>query len=396
MEEQSMRKWAMLFIMLLFASPVSAQVILGEGGGSATTNARMDGLGVSNHQIDDDFNFWINPAQINNYKNVVYGELGTDPCAATGGCGGGLDSGAHNDRVSDAWGGFNVDTQAGTWGFYIGRPTGITGFDYGSPSLVANRFDLFWGTGLDGADVGGYISYASAEEDNTIAGSSGDFDINEFNIGLGATIMGGALEGAVNFGSGSVELNDSAGVTSLPGDMDEDVTTISVLVRHHGEAAGGRLISSAQVSNIDKDTADTTTTSFLVDTTLNSRPNENTLFVAGVGVAYSDTSNGSESTMLAVPVNLGLEHQTFNKVQTRFGVRKSIYSTSETDDGAGTKTDTVFDGAATTSVGLGWMVTDNLVVDAVINQDVLFTGTYLISGVAESLSSKLSATWRFE
>ena len=415
-----MKKWATFFIALLFTSPVSAQVIIGEGLLSATTNARMDGLAVSNHQIEDDFNIWINPAQVNNYKNAVYGELGTDPCStsSTADCGSGGSGSGHNGRNSEAWGGFNVDTSAGTWGFYFGRPTGITGADYGGSSLMANRFDLFWGTGLNGADVGGYISYASAEEDNTIGGSSGDFDLSEFNIGVGAIVMGGALEGAINVGVGSVDIDDAALVTTLgptvPGGvMEEDVTTISVLVRHHGEAAGGKLISSAQVLNIDKDTADTTTTAFLIDTTLNSRPNEDTLFIAGIGVEFESTSNGYESDFFAIPVNLGLEHQTFKKVQTRFGVRKSIYSrldcsgvdipddngefdTTDCTSVGSDETDTVFDGAATTSVGLGWMVTDNLVVDAVINQDVLFTGTYLVSGVAESLSSKLSATWRFE
>jgi hypothetical protein len=39
---------------------------------------------------------------------------------------------------------------------------------------------------------------------------------------------------------------------------------------------------------------------------------------------------------------------------------------------------------------------DNLMIDAVINQDVIFSGTYAISGVPETLSSKLSATYRFK
>jgi len=32
----------------------------------------------------------------------------------------------------------------------------------------------------------------------------------------------------------------------------------------------------------------------------------------------------------------------------------------------------------------------------VINQDVLFTGSYFVSGVPETLTSKISATYRFE
>ncbi|MBI3595752.1 MAG: hypothetical protein HY203_01200, partial [Nitrospirae bacterium] len=54
-----MKKLAAVFFILLFASTASAQVI-----SNPSTNARMDGLGVANWQIEDDFNIWVNPAQI--------------------------------------------------------------------------------------------------------------------------------------------------------------------------------------------------------------------------------------------------------------------------------------------------------------------------------------------
>jgi hypothetical protein len=397
-----MKKWATLFIALLFASPVSAQIIH-----NPSTNARMDGLGVSNHQINDDFNIWINPAQVNNYKNAVYGELGMDPCGVSGGsCGSGTSNTGHNERNKYAFGGLNVDTMTGTWGAYIGRPYvgPFSTLDILVPGTapIANRFDLFYAP--PNAPVGFYVSYANVSDDisdpDDLLGFGpvdADYDHNEYNFGAGGIFADGMLEAAVDVGITSAEVNGSDAPT-LFGDLEgeEDVTTVSFLARHHGEAAGGILLTTGQVVWMDFDKSEETVIDVRVDTTLNSHPNENTLFVAGIGVEYLNVSNTIDDTYIAIPVNLGLEHQTFKKVQTRFGVSKPIYSSGDLEGPGDFQEDFVEDGAATTSLGLGWMVTDNLTVDAVLNQDVLFTGTYLISGIPESLSSKLSATWRFQ
>jgi hypothetical protein len=124
--------------------------------------------------------------------------------------------------------------------------------------------------------------------------------------------------------------------------------------------------------------------------------------VAGIGIVSTSTDNkikasGAKTTTssLTIPVNVGLEHQTFKAVKTRIGLAKPIFNTAEVKAG-GSKTTTVNDGPATMSMGWGWAVADNLTVDAVLNQDILFTGTYVVSGVAETLSTKLSATYRFK
>ena len=118
-----MIRLAAIFMTLFFVSSASAQVI-----SNPTTNARMGGLGVSNWQIEDDFNIWINPAQLRNYKNAIYGELGTDPCASAdvsnlglgGGCGDSVESSGHNNRnAGSAWGGMNMDAPYGGWGVYL-------------------------------------------------------------------------------------------------------------------------------------------------------------------------------------------------------------------------------------------------------------------------------------
>src|SRR3990172_8525705 len=113
-----MKKLALVLVVLLFASVASAQVI-----SNPTTNARMGGLGVANHQIEDDFNIWINPAQITNYKSGIYGELGS----FTNDDGGITANNVNQDNnITDQWGGIHMEA-AGNWGIYLGRPYPDTG-----------------------------------------------------------------------------------------------------------------------------------------------------------------------------------------------------------------------------------------------------------------------------
>ncbi|MBI3611010.1 MAG: hypothetical protein HY204_09960 [Nitrospirae bacterium] len=400
-----MKKLAAIFLTLLFASTASAQVI-----SNPTTNARMDGLGVNNWQIEDDFNIWINPAQLSNYKNAIYGELGT-----YAGTGTSITPATNNDRTG-AWGGLNMDVSYGGWGVYLGRP-------YAGPlkamaaagagtAPTANRFDLFYAA--HGTPLGFYLSYADFSTTNKTPVTNKD-QASEIDLGVGGLLMGGMLDAALDLGipsskcssttDGSVGCNPAGAPTSVNAKGNAGMN-YALLVRHHASAVGGTLLTTVRIGSVDASTkagavkTDNTTTNWSLDTALNSKPNPDTLVVAGIGIASSNNEikTGSAKTTtdtMTIPVNLAVENQTFKKVQTRFGLFKNIYSTTETKIGT-TKTTTVANGAAVVSAGLGWSVSDNLMVNAVINQDILFTGSYVVSGVPETLSSKLSATYRFK
>jgi hypothetical protein len=414
-EEQSMKKLAAVFLTLLFASTASAQVI-----SNPSTNARMDGMGVANWQIEDDFNIFINPAQLGNYKNVVYGELGTDPCSLSGGdCGNASThtatgtSGVNNRNVG-AFGGMNMDVPYGGWGVYLGRPyvgplTTLTKATGNAPA--ANRFDLFYAT--HGLPLGFYLSYASISTETKSAGGKITDQGSELNLG-GGLLLNNMLDVALNIGLPSSKCSnvadpDGAGpLTGCPGATVKSNTSgagnISLLGRlHTGMGGNAKLLTTAQILLADASVKgeDNTGTTFRVDTAINSKPNPSTLLVAGVGIVSSSSedkvkASGTKTTTssLFIPVNVAVEHQTFKAVKTRVGLSKNIYNTAETKSG-GTKITTVADGNAAVSMGLGWAVADNLTVDAVINQDILFTGGYFVSGIPETLNSKLSATYRF-
>jgi hypothetical protein len=402
-EEQSMKKLAAVFIVLLFASTASAQVI-----SNPTTNARMDGMGVANWQIEDGFNIFINPAQLSNYKNEVHGELGT--WAPPGG-----DvltthpfGGVNNDRVVP-WGGLNMDASYGGWGVYLGRPyagplntaaasiAAIPGQVLTAPT--ANRFDLFYAT--HGMPLGVYLSLASRLTETTVAGVKTTNEAAEINLGAGGLLMNDMLDVALNLGVPSFEAND--GITKI---QDDAGMNISVLGRlHTGMGGNAKLLTTGQILMGDasvKNAVDDTFMTVRVDAAVNAKPNPSTLLVAGAGIVSTERVQkpkpvGTKTTTssLAIPVNVGLEHQTFKAVKTRIGLAKPIFNTAEAKTGSN-KTTTVNDGAAAMSMGFGWAIADNLSLDAVLNQDVLFTGTYMVSGIPETLSSAMGVTYRMK
>ena len=194
--------------------------------------------------------------------------------------------------------------------------------------------------------------------------------------------MGGAVELAA----------DIAIATADVGGVEEDMFAIGVGGRHHMDAgAAGKLISHFGIAFMQFDESEVDVLKLDLGTALNAMPNNDTLVVTGIGILYENAENGFEMTTIAIPANLGLEHQTFKRVQTRAGIRKDIYHS--VDDGSDT---VVSDGYATVSVGLGVDVTDNLVVDWVVNRDILFSGTHLVSGVEETFASYVTGSWRFE
>lgn len=506
-----MKKLALVLVVLLFASVASAQVI-----SNPTTNARMDGLGVKNWQIEDDFNIWINPAQITHYKSAVYGELGSSSLEDVNTGAGAVGSERTVNSNTDPYGGLHLAVPYGTWGLYIGRPyEGPAGImDDGAGGLIApaplidsvgtaqlgfsdagdlgyvgtdpglditvrapdqNKIDLFYAP--PNLPLGFYISYASKsdEEKSNFAAPGGtpgdgsvknDQDTTEINFGGGAVLnVGFPLDLALNLGLTSVDneytasvagngVDCPAGTTCTVNHKLEDDASINIALLARAVlpvGANSKLLTTAILTLTDASSELTTredldgdglTTDdedavvkidddavfFSIGTALNSRPNADTLVVTGVRIDYGTKerkanvtdntetpnpdrfSNKVETTTFSIPLNLAIEHRTFKRVKTRLGLSKPIWESTEIkesfSDPADNVGDTVLqerakslldpDTPTAVSVGLGWMVHDNLTLDAVINQDVLFTGTYLISGVPETLSSKISATYRFQ
>jgi len=134
------------------------------------------------------------------------------------------------------------------------------------------------------------------------------------------------------------------------------------------------------------------------------------LFSARNGIVEEFTR---EVSWFNIPVNVGFEYAATKAVVLRTGVSKNLFqtqTTKETDPDyaawngtsyplVGTvETTTTADNAVsgvTVSLGAGVTLTGNLKIDAVVRQQVLFSGTFVVSGVPETLFSQLSAIYRF-
>ncbi len=188
---------------------------------------------------------------------------------------------------------------------------------------------------------------------------------------------------------------------------------------------------------------------FGLDTAYNKKINDKNLFVGVIGLDYSSSTlslvntvnddkfvdsagtttygdplgpiNGQDIeqdiSSISIPLRIAFENQTTKKISTRLGISKALYKSKTTKtttknyyEEAGTtagqinsvvdyKTEekTILSDDLPTSISLGATVkfTDSLILDATVNQDVLFTGTYLLSGIENTLFGKISLIYIF-
>jgi hypothetical protein len=115
-------------------------------------------------------------------------------------------------------------------------------------------------------------------------------------------------------------------------------------------------------------------------------------------IVTSGTAPKSGSSSMVLQVSSAGEMKLKDWLQTRAGISGNIWDSSATssDNGAATPTkkttSTTKGSKAVLTAGLSLLLGD-VVIDGVLNQDVLYTGGYLFSGVAETISSQVSATW---
>ena len=125
------------------------------------------------------------------------------------------------------------------------------------------------------------------------------------------------------------------------------------------------------------------------------------------GISFSQESDApdtkSEQSSLTLALSTAGEAKVKEWLTARAGLSANLLQMDSTkypsyyDWGTGNNADNNTrgnsqNGTATISTGLS-MVFGDLTIDGVLNQDLLFTGSYLISGLQETLFSKVSATW---
>jgi hypothetical protein len=126
--------------------------------------------------------------------------------------------------------------------------------------------------------------------------------------------------------------------------------------------------------------------------------------LSGLGQSRTEPNNGTEVNKvdrnnMTLAFVSGGEAKVKEWLTARAGISSTLWGATSTvteagASGATTKTtvSTPSGPATTLSAGLSFIFGD-ITVDGVLNQDVLYTGTYFVSGMSAALNSQVSATW---
>lgn len=435
---------------------ISTLALAGLVGVSTVASAsvsRWNGFGAANAYIADVQDIWTLPGVVASNKNAMYLELGT----ATGpNVSGGVDSnpvnawgGVHTEvgpgvlgvwvnrgQSSNVDGLFNslgaftaVGTlSVGTLNSALGTSLAgtLSGDFLDDNAPAAGRVDLLYGFSLsETVDLGILISRANrngkVENVGNVAGTVDSYDANALSFGIGAELKEVAIFKLLELG---LVIDTEGSLLSAKTTANEDKLENSVSLtslRVGGDIAGdegkfGRLelgfaLGSANAKNslasVTPATGDKEKKTNGMKWNLGyaaGKSGEKGLGLVGLmlsGDGSSSETDGANSksdrSEMALQLSTAGEAKIKEWLTARAGLSQNLYqSSSSTGIGASNqvKTNRSNNGAATVTTGLSLTFGD-WVIDGVLNQDVLYTGTFFISGVAESLFSQVSATMSF-
>lgn len=421
---------------------------------AVASDSRLAGFGASSAFIADVQDIWTLPAVVASNKNATYFEMGEYTSFGNDNtwCCTGVNNPNDNTKwQSQAWGGVHAQVGPGVLGIWVNRPTTFeldqllnaangnlsTNFYdnyFGTGGYFAEgRVDLFYAFGInDQVDLGVHISrinnnnkvefkdYYGAGWDETAT-----YDVNGLGFGIGADIKEVAIFKLLQVG---LDI-DTLGTTSIEqvlnsgeGEQKYTLGANTIKVRVGADVAGdegkfGRLeigfgLGSASEKNDDYGAADAAVGNKEYKVGANQwnlgyalgKSGDKGMGLAGLmleGYSASTESDAANTKREQGSLTLALSTAGEAKVKEWLTARAGLSANLLEMDGRKypssdpTKTDSENysnNGTATISTGLSLNFGD-LTIDGVLNQDLLYTGTYLVSGLQETLFSKVSATW---
>jgi hypothetical protein len=425
-----------------------------DGWATSSANSRSAALQLGYSGLYDPYNIWVNPALINNYRNQAYIELGTvhpnestaeandaiTPSSQMGGANIATRIGVFGIYIGRQYRDGLNNKGIGVMGDAVnGLPFG---FDTPPISNPNNKLDLFYGGAVGPMLLGARLNYSSVANSNNQFNP--DFnvdtaisqDASEINLSLGMGFKNLPIDFALTIGKPTLDASDTDNTTSTKQSIKSDGGL------NFGFAARGMFLRSrnsylltylsyASDNNSSKyqhnlaspvnATRDQKETSYALSGAFHYMPNSSSMVVTQIGFAHGSnkrtmsvseiagnstivTSKEVNKTGTTIPLTIAFETKAFTNFRFRGSAFKLVSAPKKTtainkQTGAKvskTTTKTEEDTSAVTlALGLRYDLMSNLYVDAVVNQDVLFSGTYLLSGVADTLSSQISMGYEF-
>ncbi len=387
--------------------------------------SRVQGMALQGDYIKDYTGIYTYMSSVNNFGNLVYGELGV----ATGG--------TPIDRSVGAVLGNLFDGNFGTWGIHLRQFTpalgqgdfisspapGQAGFD---PNTHTNEsFDLMWGHRFGTTSVGLRLnrSVFKLEADNGAFGaiSNLEFDLpaavdpnlSRNILGLGGGI-GFEMNPSTNVEIGllwqnrTYELSDSLGNT----EEDDGPTTYQVAARAMWQTQPNLVVIPVfkwysydlSTKDIAGNTLDNSLTGWQVGAAGNWTVGSNDLFVLGLTFAqnkidqqedlfFAGFDQGEIIENFSPQVFAALETHVNTWLTLRFGATKGAWHSIEFDDQDTPDNLKVNDSPFEMSLGAGVKV-GTLQIDAILNDQFPQNMPYLVSGAStDPLFAKVTATY---
>lgn len=380
-----------------------------------TVNTRTFSLQQDYFTLEDDFNIWTNPALVSKYKNRGYIELGNYIA--------GESSAANNGSTSKMLGVLYGTGGSSTVGLFLGRPyngnveivesVGAGALpDYEDP---INRFDLFWATG----NVGFRINYNSYVTESKVSGTTTKSEIaaRDLNFSFGMT---GGMDMAVTVGL-PLFSGKSTTVASTDDIKTNSAFNVAFSLRSTDNNANNHF-NYGLLAIFDKNgakakdvTGGVTTTATVKEDTIslsaiggyNIRPNAENLVIASARVVVAQDKGATSpatsntATRLEIPAAISYENSGIGNFILRGSASKSLLSYRSNKSKVGTTTTTTSESDSkgdevTVGLGVGYKLKDVLRFDFAVNQDLFFTGADFLSGISNTLASKVSMIYTFD
>lgn len=420
---------------------------------SFASQARIDGLGLQSDYVQDYVNVMHYPSTIVRYQNLVYGDLGLQATSSSF-----EDNAAvapELDNSARSMGAFVKlwKSMPGVFGVMINENATPISPAYGAEYWNRNRneaFNLLWGNTFGSVNAGFQInrSYSGVEGTNFVSepytfftpslssgGSNARQIMNEVNASLG-------LEGRNSFGVGgglsfdwdSNGRNHTADIAIQYRNLTLDQTSGAPGSVVSYESDGNSAIAfngRAQYATADNSYLTPVINYWRVNMnnqlTDEATPANNVSYdnkVSGWNAGLAESWVLRDSDLLTLGFSLGNQEVDYEDVNPagvpftisysttpqifgaaeihptgwmhiRFGASKPMFSKLELTDNSSGTTTTIKDSPLGYTLGAGFRIGGRVDIDAVMNQDYAFTGSYLASGESATPFSRLSATYRW-
>jgi len=419
------------------------------------STARVQSMGLQGDFIQDYSNVYAYPSSIVRYNNLVYGDLGTKD--VTGGDLSDFEDNSgptpalqNSGRAMGAY----LNTWKwlpGTWGIQLNENHNALSQAYGAGYYDRNRNEgitLLWGDKVGGANIGLLVEKANSSFNdgtdvtqpytfaapvfapagtnarqfiNSVNAGLGVDDRNSWGVGAGVTFNWSGWEReqqadiAVHYRDNSLKVTDTAAGQTLEDNGNSsfsinaraqlavsDNSYLTPVLNFYSMGRGTKFTDTVTpANNFDYDNS---VTGYQVGLAESWVLRESDLLVMGLSVSgetidYDDPSIAGDPfkvTYMTTPSIFGaLEVHPVGWWHVRMGAGKPIWSKLEIEDKTTSQKTTVKDSPIQYALGTGFRLGNRLDLDAVVNQDFAFTGSWGASGNSETPFSSLSMTYRF-